>query len=129
LRRPYANHLIAWHDRLSVDFMNWCGDLVAMLHEFGVKKEDLARTLAWLVRKIHAYVMFEQNSADNQVGDQRKLVEGFDISSLSKDKQRLLKPLLPQLAKHSNDDFYRFHIEATLTMLKQRAAAGTAGTG
>jgi hypothetical protein len=31
------------------------------------------------------------------------------------------------LAKHTNDDFYRFHIEATLKMLKQ--VAGAADTG
>jgi len=126
--RPYANQLIAWHNSLSVDFMNWCGDLVAMLHEYRVAKRDLARTLAWLVRQLHAYVMLEQGTPSNHVGDQSKLVEGFDITSLSKDKQRLLKPLLPQLAKHSNDDFYRFHIEATLKMLKQSAGNGEAGT-
>lgn len=125
--RPYANHLIAWHNRLSVDFMNWCGDLVAMLHEYGVAKKDLARTLAWLVRQLHAYVMLEQSTPSNHVGDQSKLVEGSDITRLSKDKQRLLKPLLPQLAKHSNEDFYRFHIEATLKMLKQSAGNGVAG--
>jgi hypothetical protein len=54
-------------------------------------------------------------------------VEGFDITSLSKDKQRLLKPLLPELARHSGDDFYRFHIEATLQMLKQVAGATDKG--
>jgi hypothetical protein len=40
---------------------------------------------------------------------------------LSTDKQRLLKPLLPELAKHSSEDFYRFHIEATLQVLKRVA--------
>jgi hypothetical protein len=34
--------------------MNWCGELVAMLHKYGVKREDLERTLAWLVRQLHA---------------------------------------------------------------------------
>ena len=125
VRRPYANHLIAWHDDLSESFMNWCGDLVAMLHEYRVKKKDLERTLAWLIRQLHAYVMLEQGTTMNHLGDQGRLVEGFDITRLSRDKQRLLKPLLPRLAKHTNDDFYRFHIEATLKMLKQ--VAGAAG--
>jgi AcrR family transcriptional regulator len=123
--RPHANYLIAWHSGLSVDFMNWCGDLVAMLHEFGVKKTDLPRTLAWLTRQLSAYVILEQSTTINHVGDHGGLVEGFDMTRLSKDKQRLLKPLLSQLAQHTNDDFYRFHIEATLKMLKQ--AAGTGG--
>jgi AcrR family transcriptional regulator len=125
VRRPYANHLIAWHDELSESFMNWCGDLVEMLHEYRVKKKDLERTLAWLIRQLHAYVMLEQGTTMNHLGDHGRLVEGFDITRLSRDKQRLLKPLLPRLAKHTNDDFYRFHIEATLKMLKQ--VAGAAG--
>jgi len=121
IARPYANYLIAWHNRLSTDFMKWCGDLVGMLHEYGVQKRDLARTLAWLVRHLNAYVLLEQSTAVNRVGDHGKVNEGFDITSLSKDQQRLLKPLLPQLARHSSDDFYRFHIEATLQMLKHVA--------
>jgi AcrR family transcriptional regulator len=121
IARPYANYLMAWHNRLSTDFMKWCGDLVGMLHEYGVQKRDLARTLAWLVRHLNAYVLLEQSTAVNHVGDHGRLVEGFDITSLSKDKQRLLKPLLPELARHSGDDFYRFHIEATLQTLKRVA--------
>jgi AcrR family transcriptional regulator len=121
IARPYANYLMAWHNRLSTDFMKWCGDLVGMLHEYGVPKRDLARTLAWLMRHLNAYVLLEQSTTLNQVGDHGSLAGGFDITSLSPDKQRLLKPLLPDLVKHSSDDFYRFHIEATLQMLKQVA--------
>jgi AcrR family transcriptional regulator len=118
---PYASHLVAWHNRLSMDFMKWCADLVGMLHEYGVRKKDLARTLAWLMRHLNAYILLEQGTARNHVGAHGRLVEGFDISSLSTDKQRLLKPLLPELAKHSSEDFYRFHIEATLQVLKRVA--------
>ena len=109
------------HSRLSMDFMKWCGDLVGMLHEYGVRKRDLARTLAWLMRHLNAYILLEQGTARNHVGNHGRLVERSDITSLSVDKQRLLKPLLPELAKHSSDDFYRFHIEATLQMLKRAA--------
>jgi TetR/AcrR family transcriptional regulator, tetracycline repressor protein len=127
IAHPYANHLIAWHNRLSADFMSWCGDLVGMLDEYGVKKGDQARTLAWLVRQLNAYVLLEQGTAINRVGDHGKLVEGFDITTLTKDKQSLLKPLLAELATHTSDDFYRFHIEATLGMLKQVAGAADKG--
>jgi hypothetical protein len=73
------------------------------------------------------HVLLEQSTTLNRVGDHGSLAEGFDITSLSPDKQRLLKPLLPELVRHSSDDFYRFHIEATLWIPKQVAGAADEG--
>lgn len=119
LQHPYAHHLIAWHNHLSRDLMLWSADLVAMLREYGVPAAQLARTLVWLSRQLIAYVVVEQG----YIGDQRRLVEGFDLASLPVDKQRLLRPLLPKLARFSTEDFYRFHIEATIQSIKQVVAA------
>lgn len=118
VQRPYASRLIAWHNHIAIDFMNWSADLVGFLQEYGVPKKDLSKILAWLSRQLNAYIMLEQSART----DQKQLIDAFDVTRLPAAKQQLLKPLLPQLANFSNDDFYQFHIEATLSTLKQMAS-------
>lgn len=121
LQRPYATGLIIWQSHyLTADFMNWTADLAALLHEYGVPKRKMARTLVWLVRHLNAYRMLVQQNSH----DQRTLVEEFDIASLSPERQKILKPLLPQIASFTHEDFYEIHFDATLTMLKHIAQGG-----
>jgi len=101
-----------------------------MLHEYRVKKKDLERTLAWLIRQLHAYVMLEQRYDMNHLGDQGRLVEGFDITRLSRKATPAEAPATT-LAKHTCSAFQGFDmgkpVENRAGVLTSRGSRGFRG--